>query len=262
MKVSQEKHQRWIYVVLVLMVLALLGFSTLPVVGSVFQASQTVATDKSKEGISQEEQSKLNALAQGYQLVLEREPDNQTALRGLLDIKLQQGDLEGIIAPLERLAQLNPETIDYQILVAQTKQQVKNYSGAKETYTQILTKNPDNIKALQGIVNLFLEQKQSEEAISLVNKTLKRIQPDSPDLVSLQLLLAQIYALSERNLEALAIYDQIIDAHPQDFRPLLSKAILLKQEGKKEEAKPLFDSALQKAPTIYQEQIKAMVKLE
>ena len=258
MKVSQEKHKRWIYVVLVLMILALLGFSTLPVVGSVFQASQSGTTNSSKLNISQDEQRKLESLAQGYQLVLEREPDNQTALRGLLEAKLQRGELQDAIAPLERLAQLNPEMIDYQILVAQTKQQLKNYQGARETYGQILTSHPNNIKTLQGMVNLLLEQKLSEEAISLVQNTLKGAEANESDILSLQLLLAQTYALSERNPEAVAIYDQIIDAHPEDFRPLLSKAILLKQEGQIEQAKPLFDSAFEMAPSIYKEQIKAM----
>jgi tetratricopeptide (TPR) repeat protein len=260
MKVSQEKHKQWVYVVLVLMILALLGFSTLPVVGSVFQASQSPTNDSPKGSISQEEEKRLTALAEGYQLVLQREPDNQIALRGLLDAKLQQGDLQGAIAPLERLAQLNPETIDYQILVAQTKQQLKNYPGARETYGKILTIHPDNLKALQGMVNLLLEQKLPEEAINLVKNTLQSNQINPQDTLSLQLLLGQIYALSERNQEAIAIYDQIIEAHPEDFRPLLSKAILFKQEGKLEEAKPLFDAAFDKAPSVYREQIRAVAK--
>ena len=40
-----------------------------------------------------------------------------------------------------------------------------------------------------------------------------------------------------------------------DFRPVLAKAILLKQQGKQAEAKPLFDSALALAPAQYHDKI-------
>ncbi len=44
--------------------------------------------------------------------------------------------------------------------------------------------------------------------------------------------------------------------YPQDFRPVLAKAILLKEQGKINEAKPLFDSALTLAPAQYKDEIK------
>ena len=265
MKVSNQKQSRWLYLILLLMLLALVGFSIFPLLNSIVQVNQslTKTTSAPTSGFS-DRQAQLEAQAQGYQLVLQREPDNQAALRGLLDIRLQQGDLKAAALPLERLAQLNPEQTDYWILLAQTKQQVKDYQGAGAAYRTILAAHPWERKALEGIVNLFLEQERPEAAISLVQETLKKAtqanidRPNSVDMTALQLLLAQVYALQKRYPEALAIYDQVIDANPEDFRPVFSKAVVLQGQGKLAEAKLLFDRALSLAPPEVKAQIRAM----
>ncbi len=62
-------------------------------------------------------EEQLASQAKGYRNVLEREPENLTALQGLLQVSLQQGNLEGAIAPLETLIALNPNRSDFQDLL-------------------------------------------------------------------------------------------------------------------------------------------------
>lgn len=69
-------------------------------------------------------ESQLQAQVQGYELVLKREPDNQVALRGLVSIRLQMKNLVAAIAPLQKLAQLNPGNQEYKTLLTQVKQRV------------------------------------------------------------------------------------------------------------------------------------------
>jgi hypothetical protein len=45
----------------------------------------------------------------GYQIVLEREPDNQTALQGLVQARMAKEDWQGMIGPLDQLIALNPQ---------------------------------------------------------------------------------------------------------------------------------------------------------
>ncbi|WP_225852719.1 hypothetical protein, partial [Haemophilus parainfluenzae] len=56
------------------------------------------------------------------------------------------------------------------------------------------------------------------------------------------------------------LYDKVIQSAPDDFRPVLAKALVLQQEGKSDQAKPLFDQAEVMAPAAYKDQIAAMAK--
>ena len=69
-------------------------------------------------------ESQLQAQARGYEMVLKREPDNQVALRGLVEVRLEMKNAQGAIAPLQKLVQLNPGEQEYKMLLAQVKQQV------------------------------------------------------------------------------------------------------------------------------------------
>ena len=202
MKSSKTKNRRWIYAALVLILLSLISFSILPLISSIVQASQG-----EQASLVTPETTRLENEALGYQLVLEREPDNENALLGLLENRLTQGDLEAAIAPLQRLAQLNPKQPDYSILLAQSQQQLKNYPEALNTYQQIIVANPGDMRALKGMVDVYLEQNRSQDAIKLVQQTLNQAlaqqSNESADksvfnLTSLQLLLGEIYGEKEK----------------------------------------------------------------
>jgi tetratricopeptide (TPR) repeat protein len=261
----QQKRSRWVYVMLILMVLALLGFSALPLVSSIIEANQSGSqTQTQPVGISPEQQNQLEAEATGYQKVLEREPNNSNALRGLLEVRLQQQDIQGAVEPLEKLAKIHPEQREYSILLAQAKQQLQDYEGAAAAYSTLLATDPGDIQALSGTVDLYLSQNQPERAIGLLQETLEQAQQnddkpsESIDVVSLQLLLGEVYAYQKRYDEAIASYDQALEVNKQDFRPFLGKALVFQEQGKQDQAKPLFDAALSLAPSQFKDQISQL----
>jgi len=57
--------------------------------------------------------------------VLEREPGNMTALEGLVKVRLEMGDKQGAIDPLERLVRLYPEREDYKVVLEQVRLEVE-----------------------------------------------------------------------------------------------------------------------------------------
>ncbi|MEB3289199.1 MAG: tetratricopeptide repeat protein [Leptolyngbya sp.] len=266
-----NKRNRWLVnTILVIAVLAFVGFSVVPIVSAWLAnretslANNSPSTENSSTEVSPDQEADLKAQVKGYQLVLEREPNNQTALLGLLQAQLQLNDIAGAIPPLESLARLNPDDTRYAILLGQAKQQTGDTEGAAQTYRSILSTQPGNMDALRGLVALLVEEARPEAAIGLLQDTLttandvNQIQANSVDVTAVQLLLGELYVELGRDAEALAIYDESIKNSAEDFRPLLSKALLLQAQGNQEEAEPLFTNAAALAPAQYKDEINRL----
>ena len=264
---SQPRNRWIVQIILALAVLTFVGISLVPIISALNDTSSSSPNPTNTGDVATSNQiSKLQDEVRGYELVLQREPENQTALKGLLQARLQllslkQGDIQGVIQPLERLAKLNPQQSEYGVLLAQAKQQIGDNEGAAQAYRAILDTKPGDIKALQGMVTLLVSQQRPEAAVGLLQETLTNaaqantIQPGSVDVVAVQVLLGNVHASQKRYPQAISAFDQAIKKAPQDFRPLLAKAMLLKEQGKVSEAKPLFDSALALAPAQYKDEI-------
>lgn len=261
----QRKQKSWLYAVLGLMLFSLIIFSALPIVSSVVEGKSEPNSEYQTASFSKTDLARLEAEASGYEKVLQREPDNETALRGLLQIRLEQKDLAQAIVPLDKLASLHPQQTEYLVLLAQAKQQLADYEGAAAAYRQILTDHPGEIMALGGLANLYLSQNLPERAIALLQNTLELADDETGrgaeiDLTSVELLLGELYANRERYDEAIALYDKIASANSKDFRPVLAKGLVLERQGQTEAAKPALETAYNLAPDRYKDQIGAEIE--
>ena len=96
----------------IFLILALLGFLNLTATGIVkplLEAVQGPGLDTSDTPAMVQTPNPLASQEQGYGLVLEREPTNTTALRGLVDVRVESGNIAGAIAALDRLMAVTPE---------------------------------------------------------------------------------------------------------------------------------------------------------
>ena len=257
----KKKRSSWIYLVLGVMLFSLITVSALPLVGSVVEGTQFAKNaDNEIIVLSQQELAKLEAEASGYQKVLEREPDNSTALNGLLKIRLQEKDIQGAISPLEKLANLNPEQTEYANLLAQAKEQLKDYEGAAAAYNKVLASHPGDIYALGGITNLYLIQDLPERAIALLKKTIKQADKEENSTSSIrkdavEFLLGELYTNQERYGEAISLYEDLAKDNADDFRPILAKGLVLEKKGDFTAAQPILEKAYVAAPAEYKDQI-------
>lgn len=261
------KRNRWLVgTVLILALAAFLSLSFLPFLGGLNSRRATGTNDGTTPAADPAAmQAELEAQAKGYRLVLEREPTNQTALRGLIDTEIQLGNVEGVLGPLEQLVELNPNVTEYQVLLAQTKQQLGDLEGAAQAYRQVLDQRPGDMNALQGLTALLVQQERPQAAIGLLQDTLKtneRLQTEGTasaiDTTSVKLLLAQVQLETNNPTQALSLYDEAMTESPEDFRPVLAKALVLQEQGNTDEAQVLFAQAETMAPAQFKDQIQQM----
>jgi len=103
------------------------------IIGSLLSREPAVANYPAAETADPLEQLKVQA--SGYEKVLAREPNNINALSALLQIHLQTGDLQGAIAPLNKLMAMYPEDPNLLALRTQIQQELANQSTEAESTT-------------------------------------------------------------------------------------------------------------------------------
>lgn len=115
-KQNRQAKQRVMVIASGLFFLASTGFTMINLFSSAIkqtEANPANSTEPPVDSLAQQEQ--------GYEMVLQREPENTIALEGLVNIRLQMNDTKGAIEPLESLVQLHPERSDYKTLLNQLK---------------------------------------------------------------------------------------------------------------------------------------------
>lgn len=256
---EETKRNRWLpRIVLAFSAIALLGVSVLPYLNTPNNVPPSVNASASPDA----QRKQLEDQVRGYESVLQREPENPNALRGIVDAKRGLNDIAGTVAPLEKLMKLNPTVPDYAVLLARTKQYLKDNEGAIQVYRDALKAQPADLQILSQLSQLLVEQNRPEAAIGLLQDTLRdapklnQATPSTPvDTTAIEVLLGRTFANQKRFDEAVRVFDSAIKAKPEDFQAYLGKALTLQEQGKKDEAKPLFDKALSVAPAEVKDQI-------
>ncbi|MEM9767146.1 MAG: tetratricopeptide repeat protein [Cyanobacteria bacterium P01_D01_bin.71] len=263
------KRNRWLVIsVLVVAVGAFLALSVLPFLTAGGNHTSTATPTNNGSSGASDAQAELEDRARGYELVLEREPDNQTAIEGLIEARIQLGDREGVVEPLEKLAELNPDTPEYRILLGQAKQDIGDLEGAADAYRSVLAQRPGDMDALQSLTALLIQQQRPQAAVGLLQDTLQsalqvnEVTPGAIDVGSVQLLLAQVYVEEGDTDAALRLYDEAIEAAEDDFRPVLAKALVLRDTGREPDAAVLFKQAEELAPDQFKDQVRQLATVE
>ncbi len=125
-------------ILVVIFGLAFVGSTGAVIIGSLLRKDTPVANNPVAETASPLEQ--LQAQASGYEKVLAREPNNINALISLVQIRLQTGDLQGAIAPLDKLVEMYPEDTSLVTL----RQQLKEELESKSTESEDTIPKPEN----------------------------------------------------------------------------------------------------------------------
>ncbi|MGF1600616.1 MAG: tetratricopeptide repeat protein [Thermosynechococcaceae cyanobacterium] len=269
---QQKKGRNWfVLVFLVVAVVGLAGVSFVPIFSELFSGNPAQTSTPNPTATLSSRQKELQDLEKSYLIVLEREPDNANVLESLVDTRVQMISLglkkpADLVDPLTKLVKLFPERTNYQVALAQSQAGAGDLDAASDSFRAILAKDAGNLRAMQGLVEVLVQQKRPQVAVEILQTTLttakkvNQIQPGKIDELAINLLLAQVYAEQQDYTPALTIYDDLIKASPKDFRPFYYKAVALRAQGNTAEAQTFFQSAAALAPEQEKVQIKAVAE--
>ncbi|MEK0178124.1 tetratricopeptide repeat protein [Microcoleus anatoxicus] len=88
---------------------------------SLFSSGLSSQHQQKQAAVVVSQESLLATKERGYVTVLQREPENQTALEGLANVRLEMNNKVGAIEPLEKLVKLHGDRADYKVLLGQVK---------------------------------------------------------------------------------------------------------------------------------------------
>ena len=122
-KSSESRLHRSDRIKQIFALVSMVGFGGSAIFGvvSLFSSGLSSQHQQKSAPVAVSQESLLAAQERGYQTVLQREPQNQTALEGLANVRLQMNNKVGAIEPLEKLVKLNPNRGDYKVLLGQAK---------------------------------------------------------------------------------------------------------------------------------------------
>jgi cytochrome c-type biogenesis protein CcmH/NrfG len=116
--VRQQKTERKKKII---SIISLIGFGGSILFGAFSTIQQAIQAPQPQPAATIPVESSLQEQARGYELVLQREPENQVALEKLSLLRIQLQDLPGAMEPLEKLTSLHPERQDYQVMLENVK---------------------------------------------------------------------------------------------------------------------------------------------
>ncbi|KAM7263156.1 hypothetical protein ACFE04_000839 [Oxalis oulophora] len=222
---------------------ATLSFMSLHLSKPAFAAPQfvpvtTTTNTVDKETLPIDEQEKL------IEQELDREPDNVDSLRSLMEIKIKSGKLPEAIEIIDRLIEVEKDEKEWPLLKAQIYSYSGDFENAKRGFEDILAKDPIRVEAYHGLVMTYSEAgdslKDVEKRVQLaMEKCIK--DKNLSDVRDFKLLLAQIRVMEGKHVEALKVYDELVNEEPRDFRPYLCKGIIFTLLKKNDEAEKQFD---------------------
>lgn len=116
---NREKAKKRQKLVILISIVSFFGstlMAAIPAIQEVFQQQNVPQVASVESTLKQQEK--------GFELVLQKEPNNQVALDGLLRVRLELDDMEGAIEVLEKLVKLNPEREDYRLGLENLKKEL------------------------------------------------------------------------------------------------------------------------------------------
>lgn len=166
-----------------------------------------------------------------FKKVLERDPDNELAMKELALVYTSLGDTNRAIEMLTAVNSKNPSAKTL-VELATAYEQTRAFDKAAEVYERAVSADPDNLDLLKRYAQVLLMADQMDKARTV----LEQIAQKSPSEVEAFLRLSQIYHRQGDFTKARAANNHAKTLAPDNLEILYNEVNLLADEGKTDEA--------------------------
>jgi tetratricopeptide (TPR) repeat protein len=175
----------------------------------------------------------LEREARGLRQRLEREEASDGERQRLLELLVALDRKREAILLLEPMADREPDRWALRLMLAELRRDQNDRAGAERELRMILSRQRDQVEALQLMTLLQLEQGRGAEAEASVRSAFAGA--TAPQLkaeaMGVGLLLAELQLKRGRSGEAEATYRRLAELFAEDQRPLLGLALLRHGKG-------------------------------
>ncbi|MFM7265869.1 MAG: tetratricopeptide repeat protein [Cyanobium sp.] len=160
-------------------------------------------------------------------LRLDREEASDTDRQRLLELLVALERKDEAIRLLEPMADREPDRWALRLMLAELRRDHGDRAGAERELRMILSRQGDQVEALQLMTLLLLEQGRGAQAETAVKAAFAGATTPvlKPEAMGVGLLLAELQWKRGRGGDAEATYRRLAEAFPQDQRPLLGLAL-------------------------------------
>lgn len=164
----------------------------------------------------------------------------------LSKIYLKQGNAQEAFKTFIRLEQIDPDNLEYQIQLASFHLLAKNRTEAETRVEKVLSKEPDNIKALYLKAGVLSLHKRGVEEIEPVYLKIIRLDPEQDRA---HFSLAQLYASQKKFEDALTHLNEAIRIQPDNIAYSTAVYRFYLTRGEYETAQKVLETLGENRPT-------------
>ena len=161
MSKSKSEKKLITRILIILSGFAFIG-TTFFTLGSLFTNDSEAPETTANEEVESVDET-LASQAEGFEKVLAREPENEFALKGLVETRMAMKDAPGAIAPLEKALEVNPENQFALQGLIEVYLQTNEPQKAVEPLEKLIELNPEEERLKQLLAQLKEVQGQGEE---------------------------------------------------------------------------------------------------
>lgn len=175
----------------------------------------------------------------------ERYPNDVGLMMRIGETLNRMGDVDKAIEIVEKARTAAPNNVVPTLTLAVLWDQVGQSQKAKPLYQQVLLTEPDNPMALNNLAFVMAEEGSSlDEALTMAQKAKQKL-PANPEVSD---TLGWIYIKKNLSDNAISIFRELVDKHPERATYQYRLAMAYFQKGDKVAAKKLLQTALTKNP--------------